>query len=105
MSRSCSQYICVLVGVLAFQHNEAIFGASEALQHLVQNCIDEDMIKQGVSQLNLHGAKRKSEPAPTEWICTTTERLLAHEYNTAWDIALQVISTLFEKLGMLKLNC
>ena len=105
MSRSCSQYICVLAGDLAFQHEEAILGASEALQHLIQNCIDEDMIKQGVSQLNLHGAKRKSEPTPIEWICIATKSLLGHEYNTAWDIALQVISTLFEKLGMLKLNC
>jgi len=88
-----------LAGVLAFQHEEAIYGASEALQHLIQNCIDEDMIKQGVNQLNLHGAKRKSEPAPIERICTTAESLLGHEYNTAWDIALKVISTLFEKLG------
>lgn len=84
-----------LAGVLAFQHEEAIYGASEALQHLVQNCIDEEMITQGLNQLNMRGAK----PAPIQRICTTAESLLGHEYNTAWDIALKVISTLFEKLG------
>ncbi|GLJ21439.1 hypothetical protein SUGI_0394870 [Cryptomeria japonica] len=88
-----------LAEVLAFQHEEAIYAASEALRSLTQNCIDDNMINQGVSEIQVQTAVRKSGPTPIERICTTAESLLGYQFSTSWDLALQVVSVLFDKLG------
>ncbi|GLJ10548.1 hypothetical protein SUGI_0130240 [Cryptomeria japonica] len=87
--------------VLAFQHEEAIFVASEALRSLTQNCIDDNMINQGVSEIQVQTIVRKSGPTPIERICTTAESLLGFQFSTFWDLALQVVSVLFDKLGVI----
>eukprot|EP00252_Welwitschia_mirabilis_P010186 TRINITY_DN23354_c0_g1_i1.p1 TRINITY_DN23354_c0_g1~~TRINITY_DN23354_c0_g1_i1.p1 ORF type:complete len:1288 (-),score=292.56 TRINITY_DN23354_c0_g1_i1:436-4299(-) len=88
-----------LAELLTLQHEAALLGASEALRHLISNCIDDDMVEEGVGQVKLHGDTRESPPTAIERICTTAESLLSYQYSTAWDISLQVVSELFDKLG------
>lgn len=90
-----------LKDILAFEHAEASLAAVEVLKSLINDCIDEALIKQGVEQIklteNLNG--RKSGPTIIEKVCATVESLLDYRYNGVWDISFQVVSALFDKLG------
>lgn len=87
--------------ILASGHEEAIFAATEALKSLIYSCIDENLIKQGVEQINLNhvGGIRKSGPTIIEKICAVMEGFLDFRYNAVWDVAFEVISTTFNQLG------
>eukprot|EP00257_Ricinus_communis_P015111 XP_015572954.1 RRP12-like protein [Ricinus communis] len=89
-----------LKDILASEHEEAIFAAMEALKSLINNCIDESLIKQGVDQImtNKNLDSRKSGPTVIEKVCATIESLLDH-YSAVWDMVFQVVSTMFHKLG------
>ncbi|KDP33963.1 hypothetical protein JCGZ_07534 [Jatropha curcas] len=107
---SLNRQICVvklplvfstLKDILASEHEEAIFGAMEALKSLINNCIDESLVKQGVDQLvtNKNSDNRKSGPTVIEKVCATIESLLDYRYSAVWDMVFQVVSTMFDKLG------
>jgi ribosomal RNA-processing protein 12 len=86
--------------ILASEHEEAIFAASDALNSMINYCIDESLIKQGVDQITLNESRR-SGPTIIEKICATVESLLGYHYAAAWDRVFEVVSTMFYKLGIL----
>ena len=73
-----------------------------ALKSLINACIDESLIKQGIDQImmNPHNDARRSGPTIIEKICVTIESLLDYHYAAVWDMAFQVVSTIFDKLGI-----
>ncbi|CAK7352344.1 unnamed protein product [Dovyalis caffra] len=107
---SLNRQICVvklpivfstLKDILASEHEEAIFAAAQALKSLINTCLDESLIKQGVEQItiNKNSETRKSKPTVIEKVCATIESLLDYHYSAVWDVVFQVVSTLFDKLG------
>lgn len=90
-----------LKDILASEHEEAIHAAMNALKNLINVCIDESLIKQGVEQImmNSHSDGRRSAPTIIEKLCATVESLLDYHYAAVWDMAFQVVSTMFDKLG------
>lgn len=89
-----------LKDILASEYEEAIFAATETLKGLIDTCIDESLIMQGVNQIrNTNLDERKSGPTVIEKICSTIENLLDYRYSAVWDMALQVVSAIFDKLG------
>ncbi|XP_022730989.1 RRP12-like protein isoform X2 [Durio zibethinus] len=86
--------------ILGSEHEEAIFAAMEAFKTLINGCVDEGLIKQGVDQIiNTHSDDRKSGPTIIEKVCVTIESLLDYHYSAVWDMAFQVVSAMFDKLG------
>ncbi|XP_026438631.1 RRP12-like protein [Papaver somniferum] len=90
-----------LAEILACEHEEAIFAAAEALKSLIHACIDEILIKQGVNQIVLNSDEetRKSGKTIIERICVIIESLLGYKYNDVLDLAFQVVSAMFDKIG------
>ncbi|XP_006843867.2 RRP12-like protein [Amborella trichopoda] len=90
-----------LAEILACEHEEAVFGATKALKSLISTCIDESLIKQATDQIKptLSGGLRRSGPTILEKVCATVESLLGYQYNAVWDMAFQVVSAMFDKLG------
>ncbi|KAB2019719.1 hypothetical protein ES319_D07G016100v1 [Gossypium barbadense] len=89
-----------LKDILGSEHEEAIFSATEAFKTLIDGCIDEGLIKQGVDQIiHPQSDDRKSGPTIIEKVCAIIESLLDYHYSVAWDMAFQVVSTMFDKLG------
>lgn len=94
--------ICILADILGSEHEEAIFAATEALKSLINACIDIGLIKQGVDEItNASLDARKSGPTIIEKVCATIESLLDYQYSAVWDMAFQVVSTMFDKLGII----
>ncbi|KAE8687580.1 hypothetical protein F3Y22_tig00111013pilonHSYRG00174 [Hibiscus syriacus] len=92
-----------LKDILGSEHEEAIFSATEAFKTLINGCIDEGLIKQGVDQI-IHSKSdyRKSGPTLIENVCAIVESLLDYHYSAVWDMAFQIVSTMFNKLGTIK---
>ncbi|XP_042518880.1 uncharacterized protein LOC122092706 [Macadamia integrifolia] len=88
--------------ILACDHKEAWFAAMEAFKSLIVACIDERLIKQGVDQIMVNAEidVRRSQPTIIEKICATVESLLGYKYIAVWDMVFQVVSTMFDKLGI-----
>ncbi|XP_034221064.1 uncharacterized protein LOC117631848 isoform X2 [Prunus dulcis] len=88
--------------VLASEHEEAIHAAVHTFKTLIHACIDESLIKQGVDQIvmNANLDARKSGPTIIEKVCATIESLLGYHYAGVWDLAVQVVSVMFDKLGV-----
>lgn len=87
--------------ILGSEHEEAIFAATEAFKGLINACVDIGLIKQGVDEItNASLDARKSGPTIIEKVCATIESLLDYQYSAAWDMAFQVVSTMFDKLGI-----
>lgn len=86
---------------MASEHEEPLYVAMEAFKSLISSCIDESLIKQGVDQINESTkiGSRRSAPTIIEKVCATVESLLDYRYATVWDTALQVVSSMFDKLG------
>lgn len=80
---------------------EAKFAATEAMKNLIQGCVDEELIKQAVDQITTKSElnARKSTPSIIGRICATIASLLDNRYRSEWDMAFQVLSVLFDKLG------
>ncbi|PHT75837.1 hypothetical protein T459_19359 [Capsicum annuum] len=86
--------------VLVSEHEEAIRAALEALKSLIHECIDENLIKQGVDNvISSNTDTSKSGPTIIEIICAIIESLLTYHYSTVWDISFQVVIAMFDKLG------
>ncbi|XP_021804868.1 RRP12-like protein [Prunus avium] len=108
---SLNRHICVvklpivfnaLRDVLASEHEEAVHAAAHTFKSLIHACIDESLIKQGVDQIvmNANLDARKSGPTIIEKVCATIESLLGYHYAGVWDLAFQVVSAMFDKLGV-----
>ena len=91
-----------LADVLASEHEEAIHAAAHTFKSLIHACIDESLIKQGVDQvvMNANLDARKSGPTIIEKVCATIESLHGYHYAGVWDLAVQVVSVMFDKLGI-----
>ncbi|KAJ7533387.1 hypothetical protein O6H91_13G046200 [Diphasiastrum complanatum] len=86
-------------GLLASGQDGIVFGAAECLRSLVTNCIDDGMISQGLSQLEAQGTIcNTGPPMAIVRICATLESTLGYQYAAAWDMALHVITALFDRL-------
>ncbi|KAJ1418786.1 hypothetical protein SESBI_15725 [Sesbania bispinosa] len=106
---SINRQICViklpiifnaLKDILASEHEEAIYAATDALKSIINSCVDESLIKQGVDQITLSDKEsRRSGPTIIEKICATVESLLDYHYTAVWDRVFQVVSAMFHKLG------
>lgn len=107
---SLNRQICVvklpvafnaLKDILAFEHEEALFAAMEAMKSLINACIDKSLIKQGVDQIMMNASTdaRRSGPTIIEKVCATIESLLDYRYGAVWAMSFQVVSTMFDKLG------
>ncbi|KAJ4891620.1 ARM repeat superfamily protein [Raphanus sativus] len=89
-----------LKDIIASEHEEAIFAATDALKSLICSCIDECLIREGVNGIrNSNLDVKKSSPTVIEKLCATVESLLDYKYHSVWDMAFQVVSTMFNKLG------
>lgn len=94
-------FFFALVDIIGSEHEEAIFAATEAFKNIINACIDDNLIRQGVDQMrmNLDMEGRRSGPTIIEKICATVESLLDYRFSAVWDMAFQVVSTTFDKLG------
>ena len=91
-----------MADILASEHEEAIHSAVQALKSLIQSCVDESLIKQGVDEIkkaNLSMDSRRSGPTVIEKVCATIESLLGYNYTAVLDLSFQVVSSMFNKLG------
>lgn len=88
--------MCGCTGLLAAEQEEIIYGAGECLRSLVVSCVDQGMVHQGCSRLSQPG---QGAPSVMERICASAESMLGYQYSTAWDMALHVVSALFDRLG------
>jgi ribosomal RNA-processing protein 12 len=92
-----------LTKLLASTQEEVVYAAAESMRHLIEDCIDQDMIQQGATQLRCHGQeqkrKRKGALTPIERICASVETSLGYQYRASWDMSLHVVTALFDKLG------
>lgn len=90
-----------LADILASEHEEAIFAATEAFKSLINACIDDSLVNQGLDQImNANLDMRKSGPTIIEKLCSTIESLLDYPYSAVWDMSFQIVSTMFDKLGI-----
>ncbi|XP_051150199.1 uncharacterized protein LOC127264739 [Andrographis paniculata] len=87
--------------VLASEHVGAAVASVATFKRLINSCIDESLIKEGVDEIitNANAAVRKSGPTIIEKVCSTIESLLDYHYGTLWDMSFQIASTMFNKLG------
>ncbi|XP_041004716.1 RRP12-like protein [Juglans microcarpa x Juglans regia] len=90
-----------LKDILASEHEEAVYAATNAMKNVTSACIDESLIKQGMDQIltNANNDSRQSGPTIIEKVCATIESLLGYHYAAVWDMSFQVVSTMFDKLG------
>lgn len=84
--------------ILASEHEEAIFASTEALKNLIHACVDEDLINQGV-MMDENVSTRSSGPTIIEKVCATIGSLVDYRYIVVWDMAFQIVSAMFGKLG------
>lgn len=92
-------HLFVFVDILASEHEEAIHAAVEALTTLIESCIDDNLINQGVAQIKLRKQGVKSGPTAIEKICSTFEGLLGIQYSAVWDLSFQILSVAFDTIG------
>ncbi|QHN83601.1 hypothetical protein HN51_060040 [Arachis hypogaea] len=90
-----------LKDILASDHEEAIYAATDAFKSMINSCIDARLIKEGVDQISFSDDRGswKSGPTIIEKICAIVESLLDYRYSAVWDRVLQVVSAMFNKLG------
>ncbi|KAH8505512.1 hypothetical protein H0E87_012659 [Populus deltoides] len=100
---SLNRQICVvklpivfstLKDILASEHEEAIFAATQALKNSINSCIDESLIKQGVDQItiNKNAETRKCGPTVIEKVCAIIESLLDYHYSAVWDMEYTIVN-------------
>ncbi|CAN6239235.1 unnamed protein product [Urochloa humidicola] len=85
--------------ILSSEFEEARFSSVEAFKGLIDDCIDETMVSQGISQIKARHQGLKSDPTVIEKICAILEGLLDVRYSDVWDRSFHLISVSFDKLG------
>ena len=86
--------------ILSSEFEEARFSSVEAFKGLIDHCIDETLVSQGIAQMKARHQWLKSDPTIIEKICAILEGLLDFRYSDVWDRSFHVISVAFDKLGM-----
>jgi ribosomal RNA-processing protein 12 len=81
------------------KHEEAIHAALEALTTLIESCIDDNLINQGVTQVKSRKQGINSGPTAIEKICSSFEGLLGIQYSAVWDLSFQILSVAFDTIG------
>ncbi|RLN07702.1 RRP12-like protein isoform X2 [Panicum miliaceum] len=66
--------------ILSSEFEEARFSSVEAFRGLIDNCIDETMVSQGIAQIKARRQGLKSDPTVIEKICAILEGLLDVRY-------------------------
>lgn len=91
-----------LSDVLASKHEESMVAAVGSFKSLINVCIDDGVIKQGVDQArkNNDAEPRQFVPTVIGKLCATIESLLSYHYATVYDMSFQVVSSMFDKLGV-----
>ncbi|KAJ4827707.1 hypothetical protein Tsubulata_029798 [Turnera subulata] len=91
-----------LKDILAMEYEEAIFAATTTSKSLINNCIDDGLIRQGADQImaSKNVDTRKSGPTVIEKVCATIDSLLDYHYSAVWDMVFQIVSTMFDRLGI-----
>ncbi|CAL4885637.1 unnamed protein product [Urochloa decumbens] len=85
--------------ILSSEFEEARFSSVEAFKGLIDYCIDETMVSQGIAQIKARRQGLKSDPTVIEKICAILEGLLDVRYSDVWDRSFLLISVTFDKLG------
>ncbi|XP_062220493.1 uncharacterized protein LOC133919935 [Phragmites australis] len=85
--------------ILSSEFEEARFSAVEAFKGLIDNCIDETLVSQGIAQIKARHQGITSDPTIMEKICVILEGLLHVRYSDVWDKSFHIISVAFDKLG------
>lgn len=80
--------------ILASDYAEAQVAAVEAMKSLIAACIDDRLIEEGVLDIQI------SRPTIMGKICATIGSLLDYQCSGAWDMSFQVVSAMFDKLGV-----
>lgn len=90
-----------LSDILASEHEETLVAAMQAYKSLIQTCIDESLIKQGVDHVlaNENTDAKQTMPTIIEKLCVTVGSLLDYHYYGVWDMSFQVVTAMFDKLG------
>jgi len=90
-----------LADIFGSGFEEAKFAATEAMKNLIQSCVDEELIKQGIDRIMNDSDLNTSNSAPSiiGRISATIGSLLDNRYRREWDMAFKVLSVLFDKLG------
>jgi ribosomal RNA-processing protein 12 len=93
-------HINCLSDILSSDFEESRFSAVEALKGLIDNCIDETLVSQGIAQIKARQQGLKSNPTVIEKLCAIIVGLLDVRFSDVWDKSFHVISVAFNKLGM-----
>jgi ribosomal RNA-processing protein 12 len=93
-------FVNCLSDILSSEFEEARFSSVEAFKGLIDHCIDETLVSQGIAQMKARHRGLKSDPTIIEKICAILEGLLDFRYSDVWDRSFNVISVAFDKLGM-----
>ncbi|CAN8277424.1 unnamed protein product [Cochlearia groenlandica] len=89
-----------LKDIIASEHEEAIFAATDALKSLINSCIDESLVMESVNGIrNSNLNANRSSPTVVEKICATVGSMLDYRYHAVLDMSFQVVSAMFDKLG------
>lgn len=80
--------------------------AAFSFKCLIHACIDKALIKEGVDQIVIHSninidASKSHQPSIIEQVCAIIESILGYQYTAIWDLAFEIVSTMFDKLGIL----
>lgn len=81
--------------------------AAYAFKCLIHACIDESLIKQGVDRVVMNANMdngSKFEPTIIENLCATIQSLLGYRDTTILDLAFEIVSTMFDKLGIFSVS-
>ncbi|KAL6220549.1 hypothetical protein ACLB2K_008305 [Fragaria x ananassa] len=78
--------------------------AAFSFKCLIHACIDKALIKEGVDQIVIHSninidANKSHQPSIIAQVCAIIESLLGYQYTAIWDLAFEIVSTMFDKLG------
>ncbi|EPS65690.1 hypothetical protein M569_09087 [Genlisea aurea] len=90
-----------LKAILHSGHEGPLVAAVATFKSLIDSCIDESLITQGVNNVKDTASSTTGRIVPTviEKVCETIESLLDYHYETVWNMSFEIVSTMFDKLG------